>query len=95
MGNYRGPRRLCGMTERHQGRGCASRKNPPLGPPSGSVAAQTTPTALSAGGRAPICSAPGKVAVNPGHTALTRMPLPASSAARVLVSALSAALLMA
>lgn len=43
----------------YQASGSASRKNPPDGPPAGSVAAQTTPTALCSTGRAPIDSAPG------------------------------------
>jgi hypothetical protein len=50
--------------------------------------------APSAIGRAPICSAPGQVAVSPGQTELTRTDVPATSAASVRVSALSAALLM-
>jgi len=65
-----------------------------VGPPSGRVAAQTTPRALSSTGRAPIDSAPGQVAVRPGQTALTRIGVPASSVAKVLVRALRAALLM-
>jgi hypothetical protein len=43
----------------YQARGWASRKKPPVGPSAGSVAAQTTPAALSTTGRAPMASAPG------------------------------------
>jgi hypothetical protein len=78
----------------YQPKGSASRNRPPRGPSSGSVAAQTTPAALSVTGRAPIASAPGYVAVNPGQTAFTMTDVSANSAARVLVRALRAALLM-
>jgi hypothetical protein len=39
-----------------------SRKNPPIGPSAGRVAAQTTLAALSSTGRAPLASDPGQVA---------------------------------
>jgi len=58
------------------------------------VAAQAIEAAPSAIGLAPICSAPGHVAVRPGQTELIRTGVLASSAASVLVSAPSAALLI-
>src|SRR5436189_6360928 len=74
--------------------GAASRKKPPRGPLSGKVTAQMTLRASSWTGLAPIASAPGYVAVRPGHTALTSTGVSDSSAANVAVSAFSAALLM-
>jgi hypothetical protein len=78
----------------HQGMGFPSRKKPPDGPLSGRVAAQSTLAAPSVIGRAPISSIPGAVAVRPGATELTRMPVPSSSAASLEVRALTAALEM-
>jgi hypothetical protein len=51
--------RSSSMQTIYHGRGRVSRKNPPVGPSAGSVAAQTTPVALSSTGRAPMASAPG------------------------------------
>src|SRR5215470_18174089 len=72
----------------HQGMARPSRKKPPVGPPSGSVAAQTIPRAPSSTGRPP--DPPMSVATHPGHTAFTRMPLPSSSSASMTVSPFSA-----
>lgn len=44
---------------RYQAEGWPSRKSPPFGPSSGSVATQTIEAAPSATGRAPVCSALG------------------------------------
>ncbi len=67
-----------------------SKKNPPLGPLSGNVAAHTIPFAPSSTGRPPL--PPRSVATQPGSIALTKIPVPRSSAARIRVSAFSAAL---
>jgi Transposase, Mutator family len=56
----------------HHGIGRPSRKNPPVGPPSGKVAAQTIPAAPSSTGRPP--RPPMSVATHPGHTAFTNTP---------------------
>src|SRR6188472_778650 len=70
-----------------------SKKNPPVGPLSGNVAAHTIPFAPSSTGRPPL--PPISVATHPGSTELTKMPVPAgSSAARIRVNALRAALEM-
>ena len=81
--------RSAAVARRHQSIGRPSRKKPPVGPSSGSVAAHTMPAAPSATGRPP--APPMSVATQPGQTALTRIRSPRSSAARMRVSALSAA----
>src|SRR5438445_687794 len=73
----------------HQPRGRPSRKNPPVGPSSGSIAAHTTLAAPSATGRPPL--PPMSVATQPGHTAFTSILWVRSSAASMRVSALRAA----
>ena len=75
---------------RHHGRGLPSRKNPPVGPLSGSVAAHTIPAAPSLterGAPAP----PISVATQPGHTAFTKIRVFRSSPASERVKAFSAA----
>lgn len=67
-----------------------SRSRAPLMPGSARQAAATMPAAPRSTGAPP--GPPSAVATHPGHTALTRMPLPASSAASTRVNALSAAL---
>src|ERR1700683_1367597 len=69
-----------------------SRKNPPVGPSSPSVASHTTPAAPSSTGFLAPIGPPMSVLTNPGHAELTRNPSPASSAERIRVTALSAAL---
>jgi len=59
-----------------------SRKKPPV-TDSGRQAAQTMPAAPAATGRPP--GPPMSVATQPGHTALTWMPLPSSSLASARV----------
>src|SRR5512146_125908 len=74
----------------YHGNGLPSRKNPPVGPLSGSVAAQimlAAPSATLRGAPAP----PISVATQPGQTEFTRMRALRSSAARVRVIAFSAA----
>ena len=73
----------------YQSIGRPSRKKPPVGPSSGSVAAHTMPAAPSGTGRPP--APPMSVATQPGQIALTRIRSPRNSAARMRVSALSAA----
>ena len=74
----------------HHASGLPSRKNPPVGPLCGSVAAQTIPAAPSLAVRgAP--APPIAVATQPGHTAFTRIRAPLSSAASVRVKAFRAA----
>src|SRR5215212_6476719 len=73
----------------YQGTGRRSWKKPPVGPLFGSVAAQTRASAPSSTERvAP--EPPISVCTHPGLTALTRMPLPRSSEARMRVRALRA-----
>src|SRR5439155_19295767 len=74
----------------YHGSGLPSRKTPPVGPPSGRVAAHTTPAAPSATGRPPL--PPMSVATHPGQTALTKIPASRSSAASTRVKAFNAAL---
>ena len=62
----RGLRVSSGAALVYQGSGFLSRKKPPVGPSAGNVATHTTPVALTSTGRAPMFSAPGQVAVNPG-----------------------------
>src|SRR5262245_21356944 len=76
------------VTRDHHRNFLPSRKNPPVGPSSGKSTAHNTLAAPSATGRPPP---PMSVLVQPGHTAFTSTPLCASSAARIRVSALSAA----
>src|SRR5215467_13467681 len=66
-----------------------SKKNPPVGPSKGSVAAQTIPLAPSSTGLPP--DPPSSVATHPGSTELTKIPVPLSSAANFLVRAFKAA----
>ena len=73
----------------HHATGRPSRKKPPVGPSSGSVAAQTTLAAPSCTSRPP--PPPMSVLTHPGQTLLTRTPVPASSPASNRVRALSAA----
>ena len=71
-----------------------SKKNPPVGPLSGNVAAHTIPFAPSSTGRPPPPPLPPiSVATYPGSTELTKMPVSVvSSAARIRVNAFRAAL---
>src|SRR5262245_56170674 len=73
----------------YHGIGSRSRKNPPVGPPSGSVASHT---AVSAPLRTPreALGPPMSVRTHPGHTLLTSTPSPAVALATIRVSALSA-----
>src|SRR5689334_17768175 len=73
----------------HHASGLPSRKNPPVGPSSGRVAAHTIPIAPSSTGRPP--APPISVATHPGQTEFTKMLLSRSSPASVLVSAFSPA----
>ena len=68
-----------------------SKKNPPVGPLSGNVAAHTIPFAPSSTGR-PRPLPPMFVDTHPGSTELTKVPVPESSAARIRVNAFRAAL---
>ena len=74
----------------HQGTSRPSRKNPPLGPSSGRVAAHTTLAAPCSTGCPP--GPPMSVATHPGHTELTRTRRRSSPASR-RVRAFSEALL--
>src|SRR3954469_18366522 len=80
-----------GGAGRYQSSARPSRKKPPVGPSSGSVTPHITDAAPAATGRPP--GPPLSVATQPGQIALTRIPAGRSSAARMRVSALSAALL--
>src|SRR5919106_1603188 len=77
-------RRLAGP---YQGIGLRSRKKPPLGAPSGSVASQTGVLAPSSTERRAFCP-PMSVRTQPGQTELTRMFSSSSSAVNIRVSAL-------
>ena len=82
--------RLSMQLARHQGNERPSRKNPPLGPSSGSRAAHNTLAAPSDTGLPPP---PMSVAVQPGQTELTKIPCGRNSDARLRVTAFKAALL--
>ena len=69
--------------------GSPQTQKPPVGPPSGNVAAHTMPAAPSVTGRPP--APPMSVATQPGHTELTRMPSARSSSANTRVNAFNAA----
>lgn len=77
------------LRDSHHGSGLPSRKNPPLGPWSPKGAAHAIEAAPCVRGRPPLAFALGVVAVRPGHTLLTRMPVSRSSSASLEVSALS------
>ena len=80
------------VTRAHQGTTRPSRKKPPVGPSSGTSAAQTTDAAPSRTGRPP--GPPISVRTQPGQTEFTRILVSgAASAASIRVSALSPALL--
>ena len=81
-----------GISLLYHGAGLPSKKNPPVGPLSGNVAAHTIPFAPSSTGRPP--PPPISVATHPGSTELTKIPVAAesSSAARIRVNAFRAAL---
>src|SRR5262249_25071883 len=81
--------RVDGLLAVYHAIGRPSWKKPSVGPSSLNSAAQTTPAAPSATGRPPC---PMSVSVQPGQTALTRMPSRRNSAARIRVIAFSAAL---
>src|SRR5215211_1343629 len=74
----------------YQGAGLPSKKNPPLGPLSGNVAAHTIPCTPSSTGRPPW--PPISVDTHPGSTELTKIPVPLSSAAKMRENAFRAAL---
>jgi hypothetical protein len=78
------------LVVRHQRSGLPSRKKPPVGPPFGSVAAQTTLAAPSFTLRGALAP-PMSVATQPGQTEFTNMPLPRNSPASVRVNAFNAA----
>jgi hypothetical protein len=73
----------------HQGSCLPSRKNPPVGPSSPSRTAHRTRAAPISSGWPP--GPPMSVAIHPGQTAFTRIPVPMSSAASTRVSAFNAA----
>src|SRR5215210_4364760 len=83
--------RVVYLSRDYQRTGLLSRKKPPVGPLLGSVAAQMRASAPSSTERvAP--EPPISVCTHPGLTALTRMPLPRNSEARMRVRALRAVL---
>src|ERR1041384_5389964 len=76
----------------YHGDGFPSKKNPPVGPLSGNVAAHTIPFDPSSTGRPPPPLPPISVDTHPGSTELTKIPVSRSSAARIRVNALRAVL---
>ena len=78
---------------RYQGIGLRSRKNPPVGPPSGRSASQTGVSAPSSTDFAAFFP-PMSVRTHPGWTEFTKMPELLSSSARMRVTAFTAVLVI-
>ena len=83
------PLRVKAVVGHYQSIGSLSRKNPPVGLLSGSVASQTIVSAPCSVVRGAFCP-PISVLTQPGQTAFTRIFLSLSSSAKIRVNAFNA-----